>query len=313
MRERFLVVGEAGVSESPLMDKALGIDEPNLLPRLFHALARFLANGHGDQLGNADAGLASTEKEEVVLGQLTSRNSRGSKDTREAHRCGALDVVVEAAGLVLVVLEEAKGIGVPKVFELDENLRAEHRLTALDELVDKGIVLWASQSLLSQADVELVLQELVIVGAHVDVHGQAPSGVHPSAGRVERQLANGNAHAIRSQVAEAEDTFAIRDDNGLHLAMLGSISSEDLRDSPLIVDGQVQTPGSSQVKFGPCLAGCTDGWCVHVGHALSCVLGQESKEEALVDVLNALQVAVLVQRFTLLPKVRQSKLLLHLE
>ena len=43
--------------------------------------------------------------------------------------------------------------------------------------------------------------------------------MHPGACRVERQLADRDAHAERAEIAESENPFAIGDDNQTHAAV----------------------------------------------------------------------------------------------
>ena len=67
-------------------------------------------------------------------------------------------------------------------------------------------------------------------------------GLDPGQGRVEGQLADGDAHAVDAEVAEAEDALAVGDDNGAHV-VLGPVL-QDLVDVALVVDGDEEALGN---------------------------------------------------------------------
>ena len=77
------------------------------------------------------------------------------------------------------------------------------------ELLDQRVVVGAGQPRLLQAEVERVAAQLRIVGADVEQDRQAQVGMHARARRVERELAHRDAHAVRAEVAEAEDALAV--------------------------------------------------------------------------------------------------------
>ena len=85
---------------------------------------------------------------------------------------------------------------------------------------------------LAQADVIGIVQQALIVGADVEHHRQAELGVNAGAGRVERKLADRNAHAVGAEIAEAQDALAVG-----HHNQLGGVRpvSQNRRDTSAIV------------------------------------------------------------------------------
>ena len=79
-----------------------------------------------------------------------------------------------------------------------------------------------AQPALRQADVERVVEQLLVLGADVERDRQARLRVDAGAGRVERQLADRDAHAIRAEVAQAEDALAVGDHDHADVARAAS-------------------------------------------------------------------------------------------
>ena len=73
----------------------------------------------------------------------------------------------------------------------------------------KRVVGGAAQPRLGVAEVERVSQEVLVVGPAVQRDGQRELGVDAGSGGVERELADGDAHAPRALVAEAEDALVV--------------------------------------------------------------------------------------------------------
>ena len=92
-------------------------------------------------------------------------------------------------------------------------------LHRLDELVDERIVLRAAHAVLAQAKIERVFEQSLVVGADVERDRQGQLRRHAGAGRVERQLADRDAHAADAQVAEPEDPLAIGHHDEAHVGL----------------------------------------------------------------------------------------------
>ena len=94
------------------------------------------------------------------------------------------------------------------------------RPAALDrghERLDKIVVLLAANPLVLPADINRFPEQSLIVGAHVEQHRQAMFRRNARQRRVERHFADGNAHAARALVAEAENALSVAHHNAAHM------------------------------------------------------------------------------------------------
>ena len=200
-----------------LDDQALGIHEP-------HPAQGFLAghplalHGRHAQIGDPDAGLARAEEQQCLLGDVLTGDAAGAQQAGQCHGGGALNVVVEGADPVAVLLEQSERVAGGEVLELDQRFR-EQLPRRGDELLHEIVVLAPAQPLLADADVELVLQQLLVVRSHVECDGERESRMHAGAGRVERELADRNAHPMRAQVAQAEDALTVGHHDDAHVLL----------------------------------------------------------------------------------------------
>ena len=133
-----------------------------------------------------------------------------------ATAAGALDVVVEGEQPVAVALKDAAGIAPREVFPLQQHVRPALRDRG-HEALDVSVIVVAPHALMLPADIEGIGEPLLIVGADVEQDGQRGGGVDAGAGRVERQLADGDAHAAGALVAQPQDALAVGDDDHLDL------------------------------------------------------------------------------------------------
>jgi hypothetical protein len=70
---------------------------------------------------------------------------------------------------------------------------------------------------LSQAEVERVVEQALIVGADVEDDGQAELRRHAGAGGIEREFAERDAHPSGAEIAETEDALAVGNDDEPHV------------------------------------------------------------------------------------------------
>ncbi len=152
--------------------------------------------------------------------ELPAGGAGGGEDAGHRHRGRALDVVVEGRQLLPVALEQAEGVPLLEVLPLQEGLR-EALLDRAHELVHHRVVGLAPQPGLAPADVEVVAQQVLVVGADVEADRQRLRGVDPRGGHVERELADRDAHAARALVAEAEDALVVRHHDEAHVLVRG--------------------------------------------------------------------------------------------
>ena len=104
------------------------------------------------------------------------------------------DVIVEAADLVAIAVQQRGGVVLREVFELQQHVRPA-AFDRLNKLFDEGVVLLAGDARMAPAHVQRIVEALRVVGADVQHHRQRVGRADAAAGGVQRQLADGDAHA----------------------------------------------------------------------------------------------------------------------
>ena len=174
------------------------------------------------------------------------------------------------------------------VLEVDAAVR-EDLLHRLHELVHEGVQLLGRGAPPPQAEVERIVEIGLVVGAGVEVHRQQALRRHAGRRRVELQLADGDAHAVGAQVAQAEDAAAVGHADDAHV--LDRPVAQHLLDVPLARDRQVHAARPA-VDVAELQAGLADGRVVHDGQEARRVRHQRAVEERLVVVEQVDQVDV---------------------
>ena len=161
----------------------------------------------------------------------------------------------------------------------------------LDEELDEVVVLAAPDALAPPADVGGVVEALLVVRAHVEEDGQRSGRIAAAAERVERQLADGNAHAAGALVSQAEDALPVGDNDDLDVP--AHVGEDRLHLVALWVrDEQAPRP---PVDVAELLTRLPHDGCVDDGHHLIDVFQQQPVEERLVLVLELAKINVLLQ------------------
>jgi len=153
--------------------------------------------GRHDEITDADAGLTGAEEQVRLLSQLVSGDPKCGVDTCESHAGCPLDVIVEGAEALPVLLQQAERVPCGEVLELDDRL-GEHLGHGVEELVDEIVVGVTTKPLARQPDVERIVEEFLVIRSHIQHDGQRVGRVDAGAGAVQRQLPDGNAHTVRT-------------------------------------------------------------------------------------------------------------------
>ena len=149
-----------------------------------------------------------------------------------------MNVVVESAGAVTIFFQKAEGIAVAEIFELHQH--AGEIFSDRDhEFLDERVVSFAANPFLPQAGVKRIRQKRFVVGADVNHHRQALRGMNSGARGVEREFADGNAHARSAEIAEAENALAVGDHNDFHVTRRPVV--QDFFHLPAIIAGNVKS------------------------------------------------------------------------
>ncbi len=153
-----------------------------------------------DQFGNAGPRRTAAQKQETLVNKLLLRDVEGGENARQRDGCGALDVVVIGADLVLVTREQRDGIEVREVFPLDAAFRMQ-LLRGFHELVHERVIFVAPDTFLTQAEIKRIVEQVAVIGAHIQHHRQAILRRYARARGVEREFADRNAHPAHAQIA----------------------------------------------------------------------------------------------------------------
>ena len=214
-----------------LHHQAVHVHEPEMPAGVLAAHA-FFHEGGDHQIRDARGRGAGTEEHDAQLGEFELRDARGGAHARERNGRGALNVVVEAEHTLAVTVEQRVGVGREEVFELDERVGVL-LLHRSHELFDEREVALACDALARISEVEHVVANLLVVGAYVEHHGEAVLRRYAGTGAVERELADGDAHAVGAEVAQAEDALPVGHDDDADVLLAPVV--EDLRDPALVV------------------------------------------------------------------------------
>ncbi len=252
-----------------------------------------------DQVGATDGRRARADEQDPLVGHPATRDPQCGADSGQ-HDCrGSLDVVVEAAHPIAVALEQAECVLVGEILELDQRVRKD-RADRIDELVDKLVVVDARCTPTPQPQVQRIVDQLLSVRAHVESHRQTARRVDSGARRVESELADRNAHAVRAEVAEPEDALAIGHHD--HPDVLVRPVAEQLaHPAPVVARDEHPTRPAEDVTV--LLAGAADGRGVDQRHQLFEMIDHHAVEQRLVPVLQTHQIAILLERTCLLADV----------
>lgn len=205
-----LVIGELATVVS---NKALRIDEPESLfgfllgKTLFH-------EEFSELLGDTDTSRASTEEDSTLVLGSDARLLDGIDKTAEDDGSSTLNVIVEHGVGVLVTLEGREGV-LP-VFVLNDDAWPSLG-ESCHHLVEELLLLLSRDLGGAAAHIEWVVPELFVVGAEIHAERESLEWVDASTSTVESQLANTDAHATYTEIAESEDTGAISDNGDLDI------------------------------------------------------------------------------------------------
>ena len=227
------------------------------------------------------SGCARAQEHHALVTEGAARLVKGRVDPGRDHRAGALDVVVERRDALAVTLQDLEGVVVGEVLPLHQR-PGKHRAHRLHQLVDQREVLGSPDPPLAHPEVERVVQQVLVVGADVEVDGQAAGGMDAGASRVEGQLADRDPHAADAEIAQAQDRLVVGHHD--HPAVLNRGALQYLPHPPAVGRAQID-PARPPVDVAVELAGSPHGRRVDDRRHLLDVPQQQPVEEGLVAVL----------------------------
>mmetsp|Transcript_10217 Transcript_10217/g.35280 ORF Transcript_10217/g.35280 Transcript_10217/m.35280 type:complete len:324 (+) Transcript_10217:660-1631(+) len=268
-------------------DQPVDIEDPKPLPGLL-LRDSVLRHGLGEEGDHAHASAARAADHKLLRGKRGSAQAldrQRAVDPPEHRRGRALDVVVEYEVVVAVPVQQGLGVIRAKVLELNQHVWVP-RQNGAHELVDELVVCVALQPLPPQTKVQGVVQQLFVVGAHIDDDRHDARRVEPSARAVDIELADGDAQPVHAQVSQTQNARSVRHDDGVNF-LRRPVVHEGGHDSPVLLRDE-EAPGLpvDQVEV---LATPAHGGSVHDGGHLLEVVEENLVKEHLVPVLQTLQ------------------------
>ena len=170
-----------------------------------------------DLARDAEAGRAGAEDDDALRGKPLALDRQGAVQARHHDGARSLYIVVERRHDARVAIEDRERVVLAEILPLHE--RARHRGSHCgDELVDEREVLQPADAARGPAQVLIVGEQLFVVGAEVEAHGDRLGRVDAGGRGVQGELALRDRHAACALVADAENRLVVGDDEQPYLA-----------------------------------------------------------------------------------------------
>mmetsp|Transcript_26632 Transcript_26632/g.60785 ORF Transcript_26632/g.60785 Transcript_26632/m.60785 type:complete len:212 (-) Transcript_26632:463-1098(-) len=201
--------------QSRLHYQPLGVNKPAspLGLILGHTLRYQLLH---NEISDSSSSLPCPVEQEQLILQLGALHACRTQESCQGDRRSSLNVVVERADAMPVLLKELERRGVPKVFKLDQHPR-EVLMKTDQHFFHELHVLLSSHTGLFQARVVGIVDQTLSIRSHIHSYGQTAIRVDATACSVQIQLANWNSHPIRAQVSQTQYPLSISDHDDVHL------------------------------------------------------------------------------------------------
>jgi hypothetical protein len=210
---------------------------------------------------------------------------------RRGHRSRALNVVIERAETVAIEFQQTRRIASRKVLPLQQD-RGPALVYRGHKGLNKVVVLLPAHAIVLPANVDRVLQQLLVVRSRIEQDWQTMFRRNAAQRGVKRHLADGNAHTARALVAEAQDPLAIADHDAAHIVI--TRVSEDLIDSVSIGIADEES-ARTPPDFREALAALAHRRRIHHRQQFLGVVLDHGVEQRLIVVLQIAHVAVFAE------------------
>jgi hypothetical protein len=132
------------------------------------------------------------------------------------------------------------------------------------------------------AEIERVIPQRLIIRTDIQHDRQALRRVDPRTRRIESQLADGNTHAVGTEISQTQDAFSIRHDDDLHIILRPVV--EYRADRTTIVRRHIE-PAWAAEDMRELAAGLADRGRIDQRHNLLDMLADQPVVETLIPVL----------------------------
>ena len=170
-----------------------------------------------DLVGDADPGGAAAEDDDSLVPPPGAGDLQRVEQPGHHDGPGALHVVVEDPVLVPVGQQDPPGVARAEVLKMQQRVR-EQRRHGLQIPGDEAVVGSAADPGVPVAQVQRVVQQPLVVGAHVQGHRDHPARVDPGRSGIDRQLAHRDRDAAHAPVADAENLLGVGAHDQVHVA-----------------------------------------------------------------------------------------------
>ena len=135
--------------------------------------------------------------------------------------------------------EEPSRVLLGEVFPLHEHAGAAV-LQHVDQLVDQLVVLLVAGTSAARSEIERIRQQRLVVRPDIDHDRQRRRRVDTAHGGVQRELADRDAHATDTEIAEPENALAVGDDDDPDVPVeLGDGVVDELVDAAAVAERHV--------------------------------------------------------------------------
>mmetsp|Transcript_33427 Transcript_33427/g.60388 ORF Transcript_33427/g.60388 Transcript_33427/m.60388 type:complete len:218 (+) Transcript_33427:1061-1714(+) len=209
MGERNLMVLEifTGLAHQPAT-----INKKTLLACLFQRSAELLMHEFGEEITNTRTSFTSAVKQNTLVLQTFSSGTESSHNARNSDGSCTLNIVIEAAHLLSVIIQQSKGISVTEILKLNHDMGLPC-FQGIHELTDKLIEFHTRNAFVTDALVGWIFEKSLVISTNVKTNGKGKLWADTTNCSIKLNFTLTDTHAISSQVTKTKDAFSIGDDN----------------------------------------------------------------------------------------------------
>ena len=224
-----------------------------------------------------------------------ARDAGRGEDAGEHDGAGALDVVVERGQHLAVAVQQVEGVLLLEILPLEQRA-GKAPAHGDDELLHDRVVLGPAQAPVGPAQIQVVVEQRLVVRAHVQADGQGMARIDARRSGIDGDLADRDAHAACTLVAQAQNALIVRDDDEPHV--LARPVAQHLIDAAAMLRRDPEPPRPTE-DVAELLAGAAHRRGVDDGEKFLQVLAQHVMEQVLVAVLERGEPDVALERIGL--------------
>src|SRR4029077_4497859 len=160
------------------------------------------------QVGEANTGGARAEEQILFVLQFSALQLGSVDHSGKRYASGALHIVVIDTVLIAITLKQVDCVYAGPIFEVNAALR-KYFLNRFNKFIDEGKELLGRWALLTNAEVEGIVQILLIISTGIEIHRQQILWRNASTCCVELQLADRNPATVRPKISQSKDATAV--------------------------------------------------------------------------------------------------------